>query len=426
MQDNAEQEKKIRNPELSRLLQDLTESFLDALDKPFFPDYGSGYERIKALLRDDGTLIARILEKRSDLEEEKLSRSLLSSQKCLKALLSEDLCRKPPHASTTEGYHDELALFLENLLLERERLRSRASTVEHEALTRHLDDVFHSVYQIYENYLYDDSVCDFLICPIQNFVSSKSIDFGSGLEIRTIKQREFHSLVEVEKRHGYRLESYPEFVLYVAVNDGNWREHIERVVTTLRLLKKERVGLTRIYQAYALPFRSWEIIEPFAGTKIAGKLAGGFFNLTSGEEDRLAEIFKLVERAKKAGYLAVSMRRFNLCFERKMLEDSWIDLFVSLESLYSKASEMTEVTHRLATRVSRALAGSLEERKQLRGKIKDWYAVRSKIVHGSEVRLNEALLQDLEETVRKSLKWFMAHVDYADHDKIIDLLDLSP
>lgn len=424
MQSSAQQEKKIRNPELFRILQELTKSFLDALDKPFFPDYGSWYERIKVLLRSDSGLIARILEKRPDLGEEKLSRCLLSSQKCLGALLDKDLCRKPPHASTLEGYHDELALLLENLFLEREHVRSRALLAEPEGLARHLDDAFRNAYQVYEDYLYDDSVCDFLICPIQNLVSSAKIALGRGLEIRTIKQSEFHSLVEAEKRHGYQLESYPEFVLYMPVNDGNWREHLERVVTALRLSKKEGVGLARIYQAYALPFRSWKIVEPLAGTRFAGRPAGDFLNLTSGE-DELAKIFALLERAKGVGYLAVSVRRFGVSFEREMLEDSWIDLFVSLESLYSKTSEITEVTHRLATRVSRALSSSLEERKQLRKKIRDWYEIRSKIVHGLEVHLNRTVLQDLEELVRKSLNWLVAHADYADHDKIIDMLDLG-
>jgi len=67
-----------------------------------------------------------------------------------------------------------------------------------------------------------------------------------------------------------------------------------------------------------------------------------------------------------------------------------IDYFISLEPLYSKASELTEVTHRLATRVARALAtNSLDEKKEMRDEIKKWYGVRRKIVHGIEVDLSK-------------------------------------
>jgi len=424
MQKNAEPKQRIRNPKLFKLLKDLTESFLNALDKPFFQDYGSWYDRAKVLIQGNPELIARILEKRPELEEKKLSRCLVVSQKCLKALLDEDICRDPPHASTEEGYQDELALFLEKLFKEREHIRARALFAKPQAFARHFDDIFLREYLRYENYLYDELVFDFFVCPLQNFTSSKTIEFENQLVIRRIMQKEFHSLVEAEKRHGYELESYPEYVLCVPMNEER-QEHIVRTVTSLRLLKKERVGLTRIYLAYALPFRPWKIIEAFEGTKFVGKPGAAFFTLTS-EEEELKEIFRLLDRAREVGYLAISVRRFNLAYERETLEDSWVDLFVSLESLFSRASEITEVTHRLATRVSRALvAASLDDRKQFRKKVKDWYSIRSKIVHGVEVGLSETQLQDLEEVVRKSLRWFMTHREYADHEKIIDSLDLG-
>lgn len=421
-----EQKQKIRNRKLFKLLKDLTESFMNALDKPFFSAYGSWYDRIKTLLQGNSELIAKILEKRHDLKEKELSRCLLSAQRCLKTLLGEDLCRNPPHASIAEGYQDELTWLLERLFKERERIRIRALFAKPQALARHFDDVFLREYLRYENYLYDDSVSDFLICPLQNFISSKTIELKNQLAIRRITQEEFHGLVEAEERHRYELESYPEYVLYVPIDDENWREQIEGVITSLRLLKKERVGLTRIYYGYALPCRPWKIIEAPAGTKFIEKLAGAFFTLISSEEEELKKLFTLLDRTKEAGYLAMSMRRFNFAFERERLEDSWIDLFVSLESLYSKASEMTEVMHRLATRLSRALVGdSLDDRKRIRNKIKKWYGIRSKIVHGQKVNLTQKQLQDLEEILRKSLKWFMTHQEYADHDKVIDLLDLS-
>jgi hypothetical protein len=421
-----ERKQKIRNPKLHEPLKTLVNAFFDALDKPFFTDYGSWHDRIRALIEGDTEFVAKVLEKRPDLEERKLSLCLVSAEKCLEALLKEDICRNPLHASTTQEYQDELALFLEKLLKERARSRVRALFANPQAFARHFDDVFLREYLRYEKYLYDSSASDVLICPLQNFLCSKNIELENQVAIRKITQEEFRGLVEAEERHGYELESYPECILCVLMNDKNWRESIGSVITSLRLLKKERIGLSRIYYAFALPSRPWKIIEAPTGTRFVEKRVNAIFNLVDPEDVELKNLFTLLDRVKEAGYLTVSIRRFNFAYERERLEDSWIDYFVSLESLYSKASELTEVTYRLATRVSRALGISpLDDRKETRDKIKEWYGTRSKIVHGIQVNLSQEQLEDLEEIQRKSLKWFMNHREFANHDKIIDLLDLS-
>jgi hypothetical protein len=401
---NEGRNKHVRNPKLFELLKMLTKVFVDSLDKPFFPDYGSWYDRIKVLIAGDPELIAKILQIRPDLEERKLGRCLVSAEKCLQTLLKEDICRNRPHASTLEEYQDELALFLGRLIEERERSRLRALFANPEAFERHFDDVFLREYLRYEKYLYDFSVSDYLICPLQNFVCSKNIELENQMTIRKITQEEFHGLVEAEERHGYELESYPEFILSVPVDGRNWQECVVSVITSLRLLKKERTGLSRIYRAYAFPNRPGKIVEAPEGTKFVEKWTGAFFNFVDSESIELKKLLTLLNRVKEVGYLAMSIRRFNFAYERERLEDRWIDYFVSLESLYSKASELTEVTHRLATRVSRALGCAPDDRKEIRDKIKEWYGIRSKIVHGIQVDLNQKQLDDLEEVLRKSLK----------------------
>jgi hypothetical protein len=420
-----DQKQQIRNPKLFELLKALTKAFVDALDKPFFSGYGSRYDRIKALIAGNPELVAKILEKRPDLEEKKLSLCLVSAEKALRALLQEDICRNAPHASTLEEYQDELASFLEKLFKERERSRDRALFANPEAFERHFGDVFLRGYLRYEKYLYDSSISNFLICPLQNFICSKDIELEGRLVIRKIRQEEFHSLVEAEESHGYELQNYPEFILYVPIDDSDWRELIKMVITSLRLLKNERIGLSRIYYGYALPSRPWKIVGSPEGTKFVEKWAENFFNLSDSEDVELKKLFSLLNRVKEVGYLSVSIRRFNFAYERERLEDRWIDYFVSLESLYSKTSELTEVTHRLATRVSRALGGAQDDRKEIRDKIKEWYGIRSKIVHGIQVNLGQKQLEDLEEILRKSLKWFMNQREYFNHDKLIDLLDLG-
>ena len=124
--------------------------------------------------------------------------------------------------------------------------------------------------------------------------------------------------------------------------------------------------------------------------------------------------------------MTIAIRRFNFAYNRDRFEDRWVDHFISLESLFSKSSEQTEVTHRISTRVSKALATTLEDKKEMRKKMKDWYGIRSKIVHGTKVALKPKEVQEVEDVVRKSLKLFMENKDYADPTKIIDDLDLGP
>jgi len=416
---------KIRNKELFKLLKDLVNSFMDALDKPFLPDYGSWYDRIKTLVEGNSSIVAEMLLKRPDLKDEKLSRCLVSTEKFLKFVLKEDLSRKPPHTSTREGYQEELTFFLEKLFKEKDRLL-REGFYTSDGLRRAFNELLVKEYLKYEAYLYDDYVSDFLICPLENFVGSTKIDLGHLLTIRKITQDEFHSLVEAEEKYeGKFPESYPEFVLYIPV-EGKPNEHIEPVITALRLLREEKVGLTKVYYGYALPCKPWKVLEAPEESKFVRKPEDALYILSEPENKKLVNLLSLLERTKSVGYLTIAMRRFNFAYRRDRLEDRWIDYFVSLESLYSKSSESTEVTHRIATRVSKALADTFEDRMKLNKKMKKWYGIRSRIVHGTQVSLNQREVQEVGEVVRKSLKWFMNQKEYADHDKIIDELDLRP
>jgi hypothetical protein len=276
----------------------------------------------------------------------------------------------------------------------------------------------------YENYLYSDSVTDFLICPLDNFICLKDITLDEQITIRKLRQDEFHNLVDTVEQWQCGLSFAPESVICIPIKGDDWKEQIQVIVTSLRLLNKEIVTISRIFVAYALPTRPWFISEPPEGTKSTKEPTGDLYNLN--KEEELQGIFALLCKAKNIGYLSMSIRRFNLAYERERKEDSWIDLFISIESLFSKESEMTEVTHRLATRLSRALGGEpFEEKKLLRNKIKEWYSIRSKIVHGGIVGIDSSQLQELEEVLRNSIIWFLKRQEHNDHDKIIDLLDLG-
>jgi len=93
MQGTPNSKQSPRNQQLFELLRGLVDSFMSAFDKPFSSDYGSWHDRVKAIMKGDPELCAKILLERPDLEEEKLSRCLVNTEKFLESVLREDVCR---------------------------------------------------------------------------------------------------------------------------------------------------------------------------------------------------------------------------------------------------------------------------------------------------------------------------------------------
>ena len=83
--------------------------------------------------------------------------------------------------------------------------------------------------------------------------------------------------------------------------------------------------------------------------------------------------------------LDVAMRRFRDSRDRYRPRDpeSLLDLTVALEALLLTGSERTELSYRLGIRAARLVGQTLEGRLSLFDIVRDLYAVRSKLAHGS-------------------------------------------
>jgi hypothetical protein len=106
--------------------------------------------------------------------------------------------------------------------------------------------------------------------------------------------------------------------------------------------------------------------------------------------------------------LPLAIRYFSASYERRLPSDAVVDLVTSLEAILGTD---VEITYRLSMRVAQILAASDAERVQLFRDVKRWYALRSKLVHGGEMKQKEAeLLADpepLREIVRQLLRGFL-------------------
>lgn len=108
-----------------------------------------------------------------------------------------------------------------------------------------------------------------------------------------------------------------------------------------------------------------------------------------------------------APYLNTSMGRFNASYEKRNLPDRLIDLIIALEALFSDG-EPGSVAYKVAMRCACWLHAPGDVRVKLFSKLKHYYSVRSKAVHGGKTSsLLKEEVADLEEVVRRSLLKFL-------------------
>ena len=350
---------KPRNRQIHELTKNLARVLIGVMEMRFVEDYGSLSDRVQALINGDSELIAKILLIRPDIREENLSKCLMLTQKLLKEIAS------IPSKGTRNSYKEndrkaELASFLAKLL---EVRRNQSKFFANEGLENDYElSQFPKLYELYENYLYNDSAKDSLIFPIGNLISSKPIEFGDW-HLRQLSETEMTNLVEVHDKNGIPLITYPEFIISLDFSE-KWRDKIKKIVGIIRLVKKDKVYLTYAYRAFGFPFYPWQIIDVPEGTKTSKKTLYSASDVLK-DETELRDIWNLFEGMKDNHHVVTALRRFNLAYEREKIEDSWVDYFIALESLFVTGST-SEVIHKLSNRIARALGGeTLEEKKEL-------------------------------------------------------------
>ena len=163
-----------------------------------------------------------------------------------------------------------------------------------------------------------------------------------------------------------------------------WRQHEEnelKVIELLTLILEKQVqpvgtvteptsgfNGTRQFQKQYLG-NSWSIQpEPFHKQHVL----------------RFQRLWPVLTMRKKnsRNFLAIAMRRFFLATSRTSLEDSLIDLTICAEALLLR-SDHGELTYKLSHRAALLLGGNPQERKSIFQFFNSAYAMRSKVVHGS-------------------------------------------
>jgi len=151
----------------------------------------------------------------------------------------------------------------------------------------------------------------------------------------------------------------------------------------LRLLKPGTIGLGSQYMSYFPPFTFLSTGGRSRNPMYLDTL--GEYSLKAHELERLLKIYNEINALdiRNLRWLHLAIIRFDFSYELAFLY-SPIDLMIGLESLY--IADDKELSYKLAIRAAYLLGETPERRNEIFSTIKAAYGVRSKLVHGNEIK----------------------------------------
>jgi hypothetical protein len=161
---------------------------------------------------------------------------------------------------------------------------------------------------------------------------------------------------------------------------------ISRLLLPLRIFKQGLVGCSLFFakNKLNLPVHRFLEKQDIYVTRARGPMLGDkkYFLKASevGELQKLYIDLKNIDYGIKRPPLGIAISRFGFSYERERLADKVIDYAISLEVLFSESTD--SLSHQISVRCSRLVSASLEDRKRVGKDLKDFYKIRSSIVHG--------------------------------------------
>lgn len=304
---------------------------------------------------------------------------------------------------------------------------------------------FDRAYGSLEQFYYNEMIPLQALSPLDNFNSDTyEIDLGEGLRIRQMTLDELGQILDRVKqpyqisrlKYAMELTYQTQKILgepwrvrnpEVEVNE---REKFDKLVTALRLFKAGVVGFNIVLTTPLMRI-------PLLGGSGSGNLdnyrsfVGHPYNLNESEVPEFRNFwndFSKMELSKPAS-LTVAIRRFSYAYERWKTEDKLIDYMVAFEALFSREHEESEsIGYKLSVRAARFLAKDYLQRRQIMKEMKDFYRLRSNIVHGEALKPKDELgntVGIIEDYLRRTIKLLIEQLQTSDKDEIILHLDLD-
>ncbi len=164
---------------------------------------------------------------------------------------------------------------------------------------------------------------------------------------------------------------------------------VDDVLTALRLFKQGRVQCTGevsgvkawlLSAGHSFRFRAWQ--PPISSD----------YELLDPELEEIQKLWATLTdgRLEKRRFLAMALRRFNMAFERRQLDDRIVDLMIAAESLFlndsGDPSARGELRFRLATRAANFVECPRYAPRQMFDLMRKAYDIRSQVVHGGSIK----------------------------------------
>jgi hypothetical protein len=195
-------------------------------------------------------------------------------------------------------------------------------------------------------------------------------------------------------------------------------ENFDRVIEAIRVHKASACyrgyRIKTYYSGFFMILGEYTNSDFYSRTSV-----GKMYEINEEEVEELKSIWAQLKNTSKLGVL--SSKRLSYVFERRNIEDKLIDCFVGLESLYLPERN-PELTFRLSIRVAKMINEDSVSQKKLFEFIKDMYAKRSKVAHGSNVDVSPEEISQLENILRSSIKRYLFDKGQFSEKRLNDLL----
>jgi uncharacterized protein YeeX (DUF496 family) len=244
----------------------------------------------------------------------------------------------------------------------------------------------------------------------------------------------FPPLTELTSTHGfpsaimclkYRVEGAPEM-----------QNSIDKIINILRLYK---VGsISRIKTKFSSP-----TTLQFIGTVSRSYITSTNFKygLKKEDEEQLRIFFKVINSkipdevvqkgTGEVDFITIAFDRYNdSILKQDVPESRLLSAIMSLEALYLKDDEMSELSERLAQRTALTLSFFDYDPLKVFNIIKRSYNIRSRFVHGSKIGKDDQkdvmiLVEKVIEYTRRSLIIYLQINESIDKNKFLNLLSKS-
>ncbi len=196
-------------------------------------------------------------------------------------------------------------------------------------------------------------------------------------------------------------------------------ERLENILNIYCLCSMDPIHISHARQIDSKKLSSGEILSRIEAYHIKRP-----FNKST--YDRILQDYVSTITSKNNKYFRITMHYFRMGRIEYYLGNAFIDYFVSLEALYSKDEERTEIKYRITNRIASLLGKDLQDRKEILLKARDLYDIRSGLVHGSK---DEAKIEDVGKIlgwlIESIFRFIMLSNKYSNHNEIIDKIDLG-